>query len=161
MTGQRVQRRAERRAQLIDCAQAVARLAKHRDIRPLHVHHVEHDLEIHAVLGAIVRRWRTPATLISTAAVDLSKRELHLEHVVPIRLLVDRMIVEPADCKDLLEKAVVIAHVTPAEHRDLGGIFTHHEELYGRMLEAPVFELPALGRERYPGTLITLPPTSK
>ena len=70
-----------------------------------------------------MRRWKTPASYISTAAVNMPRRELHLEHVVPIRVLVDRMIMEPTECQELLETAVVIAHITPAEHRELGGIF--------------------------------------
>ncbi len=160
MTGRRAQRRTRRQAQLIACAQAVAELAEHREIQPLRVHDVEHDLEIHAVLGAIVRRWKTPASYISTAAVNMPRKELHLEHVVPIRVLVDRMIMDPTECQELLETAVVIARVTPAEHRELGGIFTHTQELYGRMLKAPVSELPDLGWERYPGTSITVQPTS-
>ena len=59
MTGRRAQPRTQRQAQLIACAQAVAELAEHQEIQPLRVHDVEHDLEIHAVLGAIVRRWKT------------------------------------------------------------------------------------------------------
>jgi hypothetical protein len=42
----------------------------------------------------------------------------------------------PAECRPLLEKAVILASITPAEHRHLGGIWTHHEDLYGRMLNA-------------------------
>lgn len=160
MTGRRAKRRTQRQAQLIACAQAAAELAEHREIQPLRVHDVEHDLEIHAVLGAIVRRWKTPASYISTAAVNMPREELHLEHVVPIRVLVDRMIRDPTECQELLETAVVIARVTAAEHRELGGIFSHHPELYGRMLTAPVSELPNLGWERYRGTSITVQPTS-
>lgn len=138
----------------------MAELAEHREIQPLRVHDVEHDLEIHAVLGTIVRRWTTPASYISTAAVNMPRKELHLEHVVPIRVLADRMIMNPTECQELLETAVVIARITPAEHRELGGIFMKHAELYRRMLKAPVSELPDLGWERYRGTSITLQPTS-
>jgi hypothetical protein len=159
VTARRVRRRTQRQAQLIVCAQAVAELAKHREIQPLRVHDVEHDLEIRAVLGTIVRRWTTPARYISTAAVNMPRQELHLEHVVPIRVLADRMIMNPTECQELLETAVVIARITSAEHRELGGIFMQHAELYGRMLKAPVSELPDLGRERYRGTSITLQPT--
>jgi hypothetical protein len=160
MTGRRAQRRTQRQAQLIACAQAVAELAEHREIQPLRVHDVEHDLEIHAVLGPIVRRWKTPASYISTAGANMPGQELHLEHVVPIRVLADRMIRDPTECQELLETAVVIARITSAEHRVLGGIFSHTPELYGRMLTAPVSELPDLGWERYRGTSITLQPTS-
>jgi hypothetical protein len=34
------------------------------------------------------------------------------------------------------------------EHKRLGGIYTHHRSLYGRMLACPIDELPSLGLER-------------
>ena len=64
-------------------------------------------------------------------------------------VLVDRMIINPKECRDLLESCVVLARVTKAEHTRLGGIFTHHERIYGRMLGAPVENLQRLGRQRY------------
>jgi hypothetical protein len=48
---------AERRDQLLECAEAVAKLAKHREIEPIRAHLVRHDLEYRRVLEAIVRRW--------------------------------------------------------------------------------------------------------
>jgi hypothetical protein len=137
----------------------VAELAEHREIQPLRVHDVEHDLEIRAVLGTIVRRWTTPARYISTAAVNMPRQELHLEHVVPIRVLADRMIMNPTECQELLETAVVIARITPAEHRKMGGMFKV-PGLYGRMLEAPVSELSDLGWERYRAAKIAVQPES-
>jgi hypothetical protein len=160
MTGRRTPRLHQRQAQLIACAQAVAKLATHRELQPLRVHDIEHDLEIHAVLGAIVRRWKTPATYISTAALTIPRDELHLEHVVPIRVLADRMIMNPSECQELLEKAVVIARITPAEHRKMGGMFKV-PGLYGRMYKASVSELPELGRERYRAEGIAVQPTSQ
>jgi hypothetical protein len=58
----------ERRDQLIACAEAVASLAKHREIEPVHVSFVRTDLEIRPVLETIVRRWSrlTPPHYIST-----------------------------------------------------------------------------------------------
>jgi hypothetical protein len=69
------------------------------------------------------------------------------------------MIMNPAECRPLLEKAVIIASVTPAEHRALGGIYTHHADLYRRMLKAHVSRLPRRGMERNSATGITLQPT--
>ena len=62
----------------------------------------------------------------------------------------------PSESQALPETAVVIASVTPAEHRRLGGICTHHEDLYRRMLTAPVSQLPSLGMQRYSTTGIVL-----
>ena len=66
----------------------------------------------------------------------------------------------PSECRALLEKAVIIASVTPEEHWRLGGIWTHHEDLYRRMLKAHVSRLPRRGMERYSATGIALQPTS-
>jgi hypothetical protein len=38
----------------------------------------------------------------------------------------------------------------------LGGIYTDHGDLYGRMLSAAVAKLPSLGRERYRNCKIQL-----
>ena len=51
----------------------------------------------------------------------------------------------PSESRELLQKAVIIASVTPEEHRKLGGIYTHFEELYREMLAADVSQLPRLG----------------
>ena len=153
---------AERRARLIACAEAVTKLAKHRGIEAVHVGLVRDDLEIRPVLDTIVRRWTLlpPTRFISTAAANTRGAKLHREHVVPCRVLVDRMIMNSSECRALLETAVIIASVTPAEHRRLGGIYTHHEDLYGRMLKAQVSRLPRRGMERYSATGIALQPTS-
>ena len=153
---------AERRAQLIACAEAVAKLAKHRKIEPVHVNLVRDDVEFRPVLDTIVRRWTrlTPTRFISAAAANARGAKLHREHVVPVRVLVDRMIMNPSECRVLLETAVIIASVTPTEHRRLGGIYTHHEDLYRRMLKAQVSRLPRRGMERYSATGIELQPTS-
>jgi hypothetical protein len=154
---------AERRAQLLACAEAVAKLATHREIEPVHVRFVRDDLEIRRVLDTVVRRWTllTPTRFVSTAAANTHGAKLHREHVVPCRVLVDRMIMNPSDCRALLETGVVIASVTPEEHRRLGGIYTHHEDLYRRMLRAHVSRLPRRGMERYSATGIELQPTSQ
>jgi len=153
---------AERRAQLIACAEAVAKLAKHRKIQPIPATLVRDDLEIRSVLDTVVRRWTllTPTSFISTAAANKRGAKPQREHVVPCRVLVDRMMMNPSECRALLEEAVIIASVTPEEHRRLGGIWTHHEDLYRRMLKAQVSRLPRRGMERYSATGIALQPTS-
>jgi hypothetical protein len=70
------------------------------------------------------------------------------------------MIMNPSECRALLKTAVIIAGVTPAEHRRLGGIHTHREDLYRRMLKAHVSRLAGRGVERYSATGIALHPTS-
>lgn len=149
----------ERRDQLIACAEAVAGLAEFPDIEARHVRYVMDDLEIRPVLDTVVRRWTrlTPTRYISAAAGQ-SRTRLHREHVVPVRVLVDRMIMNPAECRALLDRAVIIANVTPEEHRRLGGIYTHHEDLYRRMLKAHVPRLLRLGMERYSAVGIALEP---
>jgi hypothetical protein len=78
------------------------------------------------------------------------------EHVVPCKVLVDPMINNPSECPELLATAVIIAHVTPEEHRRLGGIYKDFKDLYDRMLKEPVSQLESLGRERYSTVKITL-----
>ena len=56
---------------------------------------------------------------------------------------------DPDECADLLGRAIVLARIRKDEHRRLGGIYTHYDGLYGRMLRASVGRLPSLGRERY------------
>ena len=105
----------DRRAELVACARAVAKLAKHREIEPTHARHVVHDLEIRRVLDSIVRRWTPPGTpprFISVGAAKKSAAKRHREHVVPCKVLVDRMIMKPSECRALLDKAVIIASVT-------------------------------------------------
>ena len=153
---------AERRAQLIACAEAVARVAKHRQIKPISASSSRADLEIRPVLEAIVRRWtRLTPTHYTTAAAKRRGAKVQREHVVPVRVLVDRMIMNPSECRALLEQAVIIASVTQREHWRLGGIWTHHEGLYRRMLKAQVSRLPRRGMERYSATGITLHPTAQ
>jgi hypothetical protein len=76
---------------------------------------------------------------------------VHLEHVVPCRVLMERMIKDSGECRALLEKAVVIARVTPEEHRRIGGLYPRHLDVYGRMLKAPV-SLPTTWTGRRWGT---------
>jgi hypothetical protein len=152
---------AERREQLIALAEAVAQLAENRGIKAVGVHEVRDDLEIRPVLDTVIRRWTrlVPTTYTSAAAMRARRAKLHREHIVPCRVLVDRMIMNPAECRALLETAVVIASVTEAEHRRLGGIYKDTPDLYRRMLKGSVARLPKRGMERYTVTGIALQPT--
>ena len=67
---------------------------------------------------------------------------------------------DPSECRALLETAVVIARVTPEEHRLIGGLYPRHEDVHRRMLKAHVSQLPELGMERYRATEIALRPTT-
>lgn len=156
----RLRRAKDRRDQLLMCARAVAKLAKHRKIEAMVAGLVEHDLEIRRVLETVVRRWTKPIEprYISTGAANRPHGKLHREHLVPCRVLVDRMIMKPRECRALLDTAVIITSVTPKEHRQLGGIFLDHEELYGEMLKADISRLPMLGKERYADKKIKLQP---
>jgi hypothetical protein len=70
------------------------------------------------------------------------------------------MIMNPSECRALLETAVIIAGVTPAEHRRPGTIHTHHEDRYRRMLKTHVWRLARREMERYSATGIARHPTS-
>jgi hypothetical protein len=137
--------------QLIACGKAVAGLAENRQITPMLVHYVEHDREIRAVLDRIIRRWSNlvPITYATAAALHAPRNETAIEHVVPCRVLVDRMIMQPRQIRRLLEDAVILARVTREEHARLGGIYVHHRKLYWWMLKSPIEKLPAQGRRRY------------
>ena len=66
------------------------------------------------------------------------------------------MIMNPSECRALLEEAVIIASVTPEEHRRLGHIYIHHRDLCGRMLKAHGSGEPKRRMERYSATGIAL-----
>jgi hypothetical protein len=112
---------------------------------------VEHDLEIRAVLDRIVRRLSklVPVSYTTEAALTALKSETAIEHIVPVRVLVDRMIMRPREIRRLLEDCVVLACVTREEHRRLGGIYTDHRKLYWWMLSSPIDKLQGQGRRRY------------
>jgi hypothetical protein len=73
----------------------------------------------------------------------------HHEHVIPVRVLVDRMIA--GDEALAVLQIAVVARVTEAEHEQLGTMLQTHKGLYRRMqdLETPLSELPQLGEQRY------------
>jgi hypothetical protein len=143
--------RERRREQLLACADALANLAEHRSIEPMRPGLVEHDLEIRRVLDTVVRRWSklVPIAYLSDSMTGAARlRGTVSEHVVPCRVLVDRMIMRPQDAPELLERALVLARISKSEHSVLGGVYTN-PTLYARMLTAPIDRLPSLGRQRY------------
>lgn len=139
----------DRRAQLLACAQAVAPLAQNRNITAVHVSKVEADHEIRRVLETIVRRWTKGVGPTYESRAGTLAEPADLDHVVPCRVIVDRMIMNPAECEALLQESIVIARITKDEHRKLGGIWADHPEVYARLLTAPVGELHTIGLERY------------
>jgi hypothetical protein len=139
----------DRRAQLLACAQAIAPLATNREIKAVHVSKVEADHEIRRVLETIVRRWTKGVTASYTSKAGSADPAADLDHVVPCRVIVDRMIMNPIDVEALLQESIVLARITKAEHQQLGGIFQHHAEVYERLLSAPVDQLHEVALERY------------
>jgi hypothetical protein len=78
-----------------------------------------------------------------------SKARHHLEHVIPVRVLVDRMIA--GDEALAVLQIAVVARVTEAEHEQLGTMLQTHKDLYERMRhrKTPLSELQRLGAQRY------------
>jgi len=93
------------------------------------------------------------ALTTEAAALDVFRQT---EHVVPVRVLVDRILMEPRDIEGLFPECVVLAHVTRDEHRQLGPLWRDHPELYEAMLSAPPQELVEIGLRRYTKRSLTL-----
>jgi hypothetical protein len=148
----------ERRKQLLASADALANLAQHRTVEPMRPGLVEHDREIRQVLTTVVRRWSklVPITYVSASLPTAARRPGTVsEHLVPCRVLVDRMIMRPQDAPALLEGALVLARIRTLEHSLLGNPHTNLD-LYSRMLSSPIDELAALGHERYQAAGVVL-----
>jgi hypothetical protein len=105
---------------------------------------------VRKALGYIIRCWHAPAGFTTADAARTARP--HREHIVPVRVLVERIIMRPADAERLLNECVVIAHVTPQEHKRLAGFYRQDPEyqwLYPAMLTAPIEQLVGLGHQRY------------
>jgi hypothetical protein len=76
-----------------------------------------------------------------------AKGAIHHEHVVPVRLLVDR-ILGGDDPTDVLSVAVT-AHVLRDEHKHIGPLVTIHANLYAQMKTAPLEDLYDIAVHRY------------
>lgn len=77
---------------------------------------------------------RTPGV----AALDndpTATATVHHEHVVPVRVLVDRMLRGGSPAAVL--KASVVAHVLASEHAAIGPLVQRHGALYAAMLTPP------------------------
>lgn len=98
-------------------------------------------------------QWRT-AGVAALDGVKPERGQIHGEHVLPVRVMVDRMMSgdEPAA---VLEVSVV-AHVLAVEHSSIGPLVKRHADLYERMKVAPLAELPELALERYRATGLEL-----
>jgi len=87
--------------------------------------------------------------------VDAAKAaSIDQEHVVPVRVLVERMLAGD-DPDDVLGVAVV-AHVLTEEHKAIGTLAKRHARLYEQMRTAPLQDLPTLGRRRYEDSKLQL-----
>lgn len=96
------------------------------------------------------------AGLVSGSMTSAARRPGTVsEHVVPCRVLVDRMIMRPQDAPAPLEGALVLARISKSEHSLLGS-FRKDPKLYARMLISPIEKLPSLGRRRYQAAGIVL-----
>lgn len=139
----------EQLEELVRCAEVVAGLAEYRLIEPVHVSKVKHDRQIRKVLDSIVRLYTRLmwTSYFSEAACEDGAR-VHRDHIVPVRVLVDRMIINPSETSEIFG-AVVLAEITAEEHKRLGGIWKHHEDLYSVMLRCRPDELVDLGLKRY------------
>ena len=80
------------------------------------------------------------AALVETT---VARSVVHQEHVVPVRVLIDRMLAgdDPAEVLDV----AVVAHVLASEHATNGPLVTNHAMLYSQMLGAELWALPDLG----------------
>lgn len=98
---------------------------------------------------------RTPG-VAELDGTKLGKGAIHHEHVVPVRLLVDRMLAgdDPGQVID----AAVVAHVTRVEHQQIGTLVQVHAELYEKMKVAELGSLYRLARRRYTDRGLELAP---
>ena len=131
------------------CGAAVALLAENRAITPVHVSKVTSDRQIRKVLSSILRIYSDLmwSSYGSEGSSDTEDR-LHREHIVPVRVLVDRLIMNPEEAEEIFG-SVVLADVTPEEHKRLGHIWKDHEDLYTEMLSCAPEYLLGLGLRRY------------
>ncbi|MET0428104.1 MAG: hypothetical protein ABW026_06355 [Microvirga sp.] len=78
---------------------------------------------------------------------DNGEAVVHHEHVVPVRVLIDRMVA--GDEPDDVLAVAVVTHVLNHEHLRIGPLVTTHAQLYEEMRDAKLSDLPELGRRRY------------
>lgn len=98
---------------------------------------------------------RTPG-VAELDGTKLGKGAIHHEHVVPVRLLVDRMLA--GDDPEQVIDAAVVAHVTRMEHQQIGTLVQVHAELYEAMKIAELGSLYRLARRRYTDRGLELAP---
>lgn len=92
------------------------------------------DQDVRSVLAALIRRYsRDVPTTYWSAESQRSRARREREHVVPVRVLVDRMIAKPRTAATLLRTCVVIAEVTPNQRRKIGTLSRDHAALYTSM----------------------------
>jgi hypothetical protein len=106
------------------------------------------DNDARALLRAIVRRWSTTETAVYRSRA-VARGIVHREHVVPVRVLVDRMIAKPRCTERLLRSCIVIAEVTPTQHRKIGTMVGTHADLYEDLQSCVIDDLVPLSWRRY------------
>jgi hypothetical protein len=135
----RQQRIAERQARLSQLAREIAPMAnKSLD-----------DNDVRTILAAIVRRWSTTVPVRYESQGARGTGQSHVEHVAPVRVIVDRMIRTPRAAGRLLRTCVVLARVSADEHRAIGTMLGTHAELYAEMKQCSLGELVTHGWKRY------------
>lgn len=135
----RKQKIAVRQARLIELARSIAPMAnKTLD-----------DNDVRSILRAIVRRWSTTEVAVYRSRDVMDGAAAHIEHVVPVRVIVDRMIAKPRTCERLLRTCVILAEVTPDEHCHIGTMLVTHSDLYTKMKACRIDEVVDLGWRRY------------
>jgi hypothetical protein len=106
--------------------------------------------------------WRNRIPLRSAGALGVDWSEaramgdpLHVEHVVPVRVLVERMQGPcrdaPAHVFDTAFAPKLLAVCRKSEHLLIGPLVKNHGDVYAQMVDpaTPLSDLPRLGRLRY------------
>lgn len=97
--------------------------------------------------------YRTPGVGALDATPD-ARAEIHHEHVIPVRVLVDRMLA--GDSPEEVLRVAMVAHVLREEHFRIGSLTGSHRRLYDEMLTAPLEDLPRMARRRYRASGLSL-----
>jgi hypothetical protein len=147
-------RRAQMRAnvskridRLVDEARLSAFVIGKRTRQPAEVRALN-DKVRDTTLARRVQMWTTKG------AVDAADDQTHVDHVVPVVVLVERILLGDT-VADVFEQAV-LCRLLRTEHRPTDGapglrvrFRIDHSELYAQMLTCPISELATLGWQRY------------
>ena len=113
---------------------------------------------------ATLPKWRERVSLRSAGALDVDWDDaraagdpLHVEHVVPIRVLVERMLVCRDEPSEVFASSL-LAICRKSEHERIGPLLKAHRPVYKKMIDpsTPLAALSDLGRQRYERASIDL-----